>query len=459
MATAAYAGDFHAPGDRPPQDAPSRDARWKTRALVAAAIVAGVIAAGAIWSAAPVETLGAAAPGGGAGATLRLTASYTVLSPFCELYDALTLLTIGQHGALLAWLLAVHVGWRTIARVRGGRRPIRDEGLALGLTIVGVTALYVIGALAPRPMAALLLADPDELALDVHSHTDASHDGRTGFDAEADRRWHAEAGFAAAYITDHRRYSGAAAGGAANPRVAGDGTMLLPGIESAAGSSRVLLLGARQSMYLDQDGRANLARLARDTNVVVVLTTPATLATAATMIRLDAVESSDGAPRGLLFTRRLGPQIERFAVSHRLARVAGSNNHGWGRTASAWTVLRIPGWRTLSASALDSAIRATIRRDGGGVRVVARGSTPLPRSGLALAATPALMLWSVVTRLTLAERLSWLAWGWCLAAALILVDRGRSGGAERPLPNGGASSAGRGRRFPGRARRVALRGR
>ena len=459
MATAAYVGDYHVPGPGTPPDASRRAAWWKRRSLIAATIITAVIVAGAIWNAAPVEALGAVARGGGPRATLRLTASYTLLSPFCELYDALTLLTIGQHGALFAWLLAIHVTVRIIARRRGGRRPVRDEGVALGLTLCAVIAIYVVGALAPRPMAALFLPDRDELALDVHSHTDASHDGRVGFDAETNRRWHAEAGFAAAYITDHRRYGGAAAGEAGNPPLAGDGTMLLPGIESAAGSSRVLLLGARQSMYLDQDGRANLARLARDTNIVVVLTTPATLATVASTMPLEAVESSDGAPRGLLFTRRLAPQIEQFAASHGLARVAGSNNHGWGRTASAWTVLRVPGWRALSASALDSAIRATIRRDSGEVRVVARGSTPLPHSRIALAATPALMLWSVVTRLTLAERLSWLAWSWCLAAALILTDRARRRGAERSLPNGGASSGARVRRSPGRVRRAALRGR
>ena len=85
--------------------------------------------------------------------------------------------------------------------------------------------------------------------------------------------------------------------------------------------------------------------------------TLAVLATVAATMPLEAVESSDGAPRGLLFTRRLGPQIEQFAASHGIARVAGSNNHGWGRTASEWTVLRVQGWRGMSASTHDSAIR------------------------------------------------------------------------------------------------------
>jgi hypothetical protein len=113
----------------------------------------------------------------------------------------------------------------------------------------------------------------------------------------------------------------------------------------------------------------------------------------------------------------------------------------------------------MPATVLDSAIRATIRRDDGAVRVVARGSTPLPRSGMALAATPALMLWSVATRLSLAERWSWLAWSWCLALLWMVAAGRRDRGAARELPNGGASSAGRARRSPGRARRAVLRGR
>ena len=427
-----------------------------------AAAASVLVAAGAAWHVSPIEALGAGARGGGVGAALHLPAAYTLLSPICEGYDALTLLTLAQHGAVLGWLLVALGAWRLARRLRRRRanarqRAAHSEGLLLGAAIVAFIAWYTIGALVPRPMAALALSDRDELAVDVHSHTEASHDGRAGFDAEASRRWHAAAGFAAAYVTDHRFFTGADAGAASNPREAGTGTMLLPGIESAAPHSRLLILGARESSGLDRDGHADLARLASDTSVVVVLTTPASLGRIPASMRLDAVESSDGAPRGLMFTRRLAPEIGRFARARKLARVAGSNNHGWGRTATAWTVLRIAGWRAMSASALDSAIRSTLRHPADRVRVIARGSTPLPRSSGALVATPALIAWSVATRLSTGERLSWLAWIWgCAGLALLASARRRP---ALVLPNGGASSAARGRRSPGRARRAALRGR
>ena len=436
--------------------------RAKALLVSAAAIASVLVVLGAFLQLPPVEALGVAARGGGVDATLHLPAAYIILSPVCEGYDALTLLTLSQHGALLGWLLVLFGVFRIVRRrhrrmANVRRRAAHTEGLLIAVFLVGFAAWYTVGALVPRPMAAIELPDRDELAVDVHSHTSASHDGRRGFDAEADRRWHAAAGFAAAYVTDHRNFGGAIDGVRGNPARAGEGTILLPGLESAAAHSRILILGARAPMGLDHQGRADLARLAADTNVVVVLTTPASLARIPATMHLDAVESSDGAPRGLMFTRRLEPEIGRFARSRRLARVAGSNNHGWGRTASAWTVLRIPGWRMMSPGMLDRAIRTTLNHPGSSVRVVARGSTPLPRSAGALLATPALIAWSVVTRLTLPERVSWLAWIWGLTglALLIAVRRGGAGA----LPNGGASSAGRGRRFPARGRRAALRGR
>jgi hypothetical protein len=292
-----------------------------------------------------------------------------------------------------------------------------------------LATIYVAGAIIPRPMAALSLLDRDELAVDVHSHTSVSHDGRIGFDAEANRRWHAAAGFAAAYITDHRYYDGALAGARGNPRVAGEGTVLLPGIESAAFHSRVTMLGARSTMGLDVNGRMDPERRARTPGIVVVLTTPATLEQVPTTLRLDAIESSDGAPRGLMFTQRMAPAIARFAAARGLVSVAGSNNHGWGRTASAWTVLRIPGWQGMSPDSLDGAIRATLLRGARDVRVIARTSTPAVSSAGAVAATPALIVWSVLTQLSPSERASWLLWCW--GAALLVAFRGRGAGRLR----------------------------
>ncbi len=376
-----------------------------------------------------VEALGAPANGVALASTLHLPVAYAILSPLCEGYDALTLLTLSQHAAILAWLVVLFAVFRIVRRRALGsagvaRRGLHVEAMLFGAVILAFVAVYVLGAIVPRPMAALALDDRDEIAVDIHSHTSASHDGRPGFNADANRRWHAAAGFGAAYVTDHRRFEGAEAGERGNPAHAGDGTVLLSGIESIAPHSRITILGARRGMGVETNGRVDAARMAQLPALVVVLTTPASLAWIPETLRLDAVEISDGAPRGLMFTRRLAPEIEQFATTRRLALVAGSNNHGWGRTASAWTILRLPGWRAMSPDSLDRAIRGTLIAGGNAVRVIGRSSTPLPRSLAAVVATPALLLWGVVTRLSAVERVSWTVWIWSLAA--LLLWRGRS---------------------------------
>ena len=380
-------------------------------------------------------------------AALRLPVGYVALAPVSDVLDALTLLTPGQHLAIFLWAIAGFVGWRTRRihdrrRTGLGLRTLR-EAAALGWFLAAYASVYAAGLLAPRPMAALALDDRDALAIDVHSHTEVSHDGRTGFGPEANRRWHAAAGFAAAYVTDHRGYMGAELGALGNPAHAGDGTMVLPGIESAVRGAHVMLLGARAPMLLDHEGTLDLERLRATRGIVTVLAFPARLRSLPADLPLTAIEGSDGAPRGLRDTRRHVEQIRDYATAHRLVRVAGSNNHGWGRTAPAWTVLRMPGWRAMSGEALDSAIRATLLR-GGPVAVLVRATVAPPRSDAEWLATPFLVAWDADRRLSTMERVAWLAWIWTIVA---LLPRRR----RAPLPNASASAE-RGRRSPARVR-------
>ena len=420
----------------PPRGAPS-GSTTVIRCALAASILTLLVIVGTVWKASPLEALGHGEASVDPAAVLQLSRAYVALSPFCEAYDALTLLALPQHAALLGWLLAAFAivrATRAVRRMRGlgaafarrrGWHALRHETMLVAVVLLAFIAVYVAGAIIPRPMAALTLNDRDELAVDVHSHTSVSHDGRPGFDAAANRRWHSEAGFAAAYITDHRYYEGALDGERDNPRTAGEGTVLLSGIESAAAHSRVTLLGARRAMRLDVDGRLDVGRLAGSPGVVVVLTTPAALAKIPDGLRLDAIEASDGAPRGLMFTRRWAPAIARFADERGVVAVAGSNNHGWGRTATAWTVLRIPGWRAMSPDSLDRAIRSTLLANRAAVRVVIRAAVAAPRSIDQLVGTPLLLIWNMVTRLSGAERASWLAWAWTGAALALFLSRRR----------------------------------
>jgi len=403
--------------------------------MVAALALTALVVAAAARPAQPLTEIGALAPD----ALARLTrpASYVALAPLCDLYDALSLLTIRQHLAVLAWLAMAFVIARGLAaRRRGGTGAWREARAAL-VVACGICAFYLAGALITRPMAALALADRDLLTVDVHSHTSASHDGRWDFDAERNRAWHRAAGFDAAYITDHREYAGAEAAARGNPARAGLGTVLLPGVETRVGPEHVNVLGVRAADSIDANGWLDVRRLRRahaSTDAdrpIILLTAPAArIDRMLAYIPIDAIEVVDGAPRGLSFTRVHGAEIRSAAERRGASVVAGSDLHGWGRTAAAWTVVRLPGWRAMTPERLDVALRTALR-DPAAVSVVARTAPPPPFTLAAWLTAPAAIAWHLFASMTGAERVSWLAWTWAVwALALVGARRRRSLGRE-----------------------------
>jgi hypothetical protein len=131
-----------------------------------------------------------------------------------------------------------------------------------------------------------------------------------------------------------------------------------------------------------------------------------------------AIEIVDGAPRGLSQTRRERARIIHIADSLNLAIVTGTDNHGWGRTAPAWTLLRVPGWRGMDTDSLSRRIEDVLRgarREATRTveRVVADGTTPI---SLALAGP--FVAWRMLTTLGPDERVMWLVWTWGLVAVV-----------------------------------------
>jgi predicted metal-dependent phosphoesterase TrpH len=368
---------------------------------------------------------------GAAGDQMRLVhpPGYILLAPVCAVMDALTLLSVRQTLALLASLAVLYAVWRvTRRRSRSSsllKRVAREGLLAVGALGV-VVAVYAVAILVPRPMAALALDDPDLVAVDFHSHTSMSHDGRASFTARANRAWHRGAGFDVAYITDHKTYEGAEAAARANPARAGDGVVLLSGVEYVHEHNHLNAIGANRTNFTwippERRDSAALVRYAAAPDPVLIQTVPDHLELTPAPNALGrggvlGIELSDGSPRGIEQGQRDRARILRIADSLDLAVVAGSDNHGWGRTAVGWSVMRIPGWRSLTPVVLGNAIERTIRserRDAS--RVIGRRSPDPGRSALALAATLPAVAANVLVTLSPAERVAWLVWTWALAA-------------------------------------------
>ena len=374
--------------------------------------------------------------------TLGRPMSYLLLAPVSNVLDTLTLMSVRQHIAFGLTVIVVYAlwWWRVgrvgLALVRPARRALR-EGARIGVGLVLLLALYAAMAIMPRPMAALE-AGADILVVDFHAHTRFSHDGRPDWTPEDVRAWHRDAGFNIAYITDHRTFEGARDGWANNPSRAGDGTVLLPGIEVVWRGEHVNVLDADR-MYrgifnatrrdIDEPALV-LASAIAGAEPVLIETIPGDLskmvpATGPGTAGVRAIEIIDGATRGISQTRRERTRILQLADSFNLALVAGSNHHGWGHAAAGWTLIFLPQWRAASADELSIAISNVIRTGGRqSTRVVERYVADTER-GVALPLTVPLVAWGMFRTLSRDERIVWLVW----TLALYLIWR--AAGARR----------------------------
>lgn len=366
---------------------------------------------------------------------LHLPVGYVAVAPVSALLDTLSLLTVRQHvafgvslllGALLLALLCRQTG-ATALEGRTARRRLRvvvRVGAFLIAALSGLLSLYVALTLLPRPMARLRVTGDASTRLtvvDFHSHTDASHDGRRGFTAEANRAWHRSAGFDVAYITNHREPEVTRSVTSDSVR-AGDDIVMLSGVEYGYRGEHVVSLG-------DHAGT-----LAGDSAAPVVIhTIPEPLESVhARGVRggpgVVAIEIADASPRGLEQAASDSDRILRLADSLDLAVVASSNNHGWGHSAIAWSLIDIPGWKALQPGALDSAIQSTIlRRRRRAVRVVIRAPVPGSQSAIGLALTLPSVVWTSISTLPAHGRVITALWlGLILVVPALARERRRS---------------------------------
>ncbi len=376
-------------------------------------------------------------------AQLAQPLGYLAGAPLFGVLDGLSLLTVSQHYAVLATLVALFLLRRVVVRSGAGSLACRAalEALRVASLLLAIVALYAIAALVPRPMVRLELTSPDMLAVNVHSHTRHSHDGRQSFSAADNRAWHAAGGFHAAYITDHYTWAGVDAALPMNPPTAGRGTVLLSGMEVRLWDRHVNVLGYRDRYVplLESSGhhlRPDVPEsLWRPGGVppTLIYTLPGPLDeivpySPSSPAGVVGVEISDGAPRGLEQVRAQRAEILRLADRENLAIVAGANLHGWGRTVAAWSVMRVPGWQSMSPETLAAAIEATLhleRRDA--VAVVERSMPYHDGSWLGIALTLPWLAWEHMRTLSVRERVSWLLWAALWGAVPALRRRyGRS---------------------------------
>jgi hypothetical protein len=368
-------------------------------------------------------------------ARLERSLGYALLGPVSSMFDAMTLFSVQQIIGFTIWAIVLYI----IARVLH-RRPVgvQREAIYAIVAFTSLIAIYALAVLLPRPMAKLVKTRSDIIAVDFHAHTKYSHDGRAGWSAEDVRDWHTASGFDVAYITDHRTLEGALEGTHLDHPLVGQDpkTTILPGLEVFFHGEHVNILsaGARYrgltspDLVSINDTSLAFASVIPNAEPVLVETIPGNLdmiiphsGTSSAGVR--AIEIVAGSPRGMTQIKRDHDRIVRIADTFNLALVAGSDNHGWGKTAPGWTLMRIPGmWRAYAPDSLAYVIEAIIRQSArNGTLVVER--TTASASPVALAFTLPVVVWTVLRTVSSAERVAWLFWIWIPVIAAWLIRR------------------------------------
>lgn len=313
---------------------------------------------------------------------------YTVLAPLSDTLDALTFFSLERaRWALAVWALAL-AAW-------GALRPgsvRRRVGLALAGPI-GIVLLAVATVALPRPVPRLVAADSTATIIDYHAHTEASHDGRSGWTAARLASWHARQGFQASYVTDHNVIF--------NLPIT-DPIRLLPGVEWSVYRQHVVALGPVQPIARDSFG-TNTPRMLRlfgeleRQGAVGIASLPEYWRNHVEDLDAFVDAGADGfeivncAPKALGFPAPVRHEVLALAAQHDLVVVGASDNHGWGQVTCVWNVSQ-PGTHGYRAN-----------------RVVARPLALLQGEWLPWTA-PVTQPWFMLRSLSWGERMSWLTW-------------------------------------------------
>jgi len=365
-------------------------------------------------------------------ASLVASPGYLFLTPLSTSLDAITLLGVAQHIALILWGIGVFAGIRVwLSRRR--ETSMKRESIAGVLFLLGLFLVYAAATLMPRPMAQLTLSDPAVLVVDFHSHTKYSHDGRAGWTEDDMRQWYHGAGIDVGYITDHATFEGAERAVSSNPGQAGESTLLLQGIEAFYKGEHVNVLSAGRryrglldATLKDVDPEAlALSTLIPATAPTLIETLPGNLGKVRSITRSDtsagvvAIEVIDGSPRGLTQSRRDRHHIVALADSLNLALVTGSDNHGYGYAAAGWTLMRVPGWRGMPTDSISRRIEDVLRI-GRRVSTKTIERRVAPSDPLSLLLAGPVIAWEMFATLSGDERVAWIIWVW----AIVIIARG-----------------------------------
>lgn len=360
---------------------------------------------------------------------LHTAIGYAILAPVVTVWDQVAMLPISRLSSFLASLGLLYLAWRIrvrlTRRVRWPEAVLRECWVA-AVSLAGFMGFVLLGLIwHARPVARLAGLTVDEVTVEVHSHTNASHDVRgflvEGFDAAASRDWHERAGVDLVFITDHNTTRGwrSFRGDLQMER-----TQVCPGIELSAHGAHVVVLGeplpeSQQPYRGGAEARARLfAEIAASPGAVAIASLPEYRGQAEQFIAegVRGFEITTASPKGNEIPRIERDSVIALARRHGLLLVGAGDQHGYGATPMVWNVMRLPGWRMGERPPCAGVVSQF--RSGGpeAVHIVERTRVRAD-SVLPWLLTPLGVLWLAWATASLPVVLGWLAWIWMAALA------------------------------------------
>lgn len=332
-------------------------------------------------------------------------------------------------------------GWLRRSTGAAGGSWIRELAV-LAISIVLFLGFIVIGAVWHRPILSLAGAGQDLRVVDFHSHTNVSHDVRNtlmrGFDAEANRRWHARAGFDAVFITDHNTVEGLRRIEERGNRDRGPEVrpMICPGIEVSAWRAHIVLLG--DTLPVDRSryngSLEELLVLLRTSDSVYGSLSVASLPEyrrnhwnrldQLIAAGLDGFEIVNAAPKANELRRAQRDSVIALARSNNRFVVGVSDSHGWGSTSMVWNL--VPLHHEDSARDVCGAVLRQLGTGFPAVQVIERHRLR-PDTWWPMWLTPLGVLWETWRSMGWPLTIAWLAWIWGVAIGWRAVRPGGAG--------------------------------
>lgn len=317
---------------------------------------------------------------------------------------------------LLSWLAWLSAIWIIFALIRL-KGPLKKKILPLARGMIAVTvsfALFIIYCLLfPLPQYRLESKNPDEVFLDLHSHTIYSHDGIAT--PERSFHWHLNHGFNGWATTEHDWIGDAPLIQQELIKKNSLAAVAIAGQEVNFKKAHLNLLGIKEDV--DTARYKNLEDLIEEVHrqggAVVVPHLWAETKSPFSMKDLseagvDAFEIAGNA--SIPLSQEAQQEIIALCREEGLIMVSGTNWHGWRNFCTVWTGFRAENWGQLDMAGRERAIIDALRnRETGSFRVIGYRQK-FPASPVHYVFEPFTGLFSYFTSINKWQQLSWLFW-------------------------------------------------